>query len=96
MATVNTKTYKDNAGETTKAVQVTEKNFVGLGDWTNGDAIVKYNKKGEGSDHRVKLQTVKGVRVARVGDYIVRGDTRLKTFYVVKKDDFEGRWKLAA
>lgn len=95
MANVTTKLYKDNAGETTKAVQVTEKNVVGLGSWVNGDAIIKYNRKGEASDHRVKLQTVKGIRVARVGDYIVRGDTRLKTFYVVKKDDFEARWKLA-
>jgi hypothetical protein len=94
MPNVKTKNYKDNAGETTKAVQVTEKNVVGLGNWTNSDVIIKYNKKGEASQHRVRVETPKGLRVAKVGDYIVRGDTRLKTFYVVKKDVFEGRWTL--
>jgi len=94
MPNVKTKNYKDNAGETTKAVQVTEKNLVGLGNWTNGEALLEITKKGEERNHRVRVETPKGIRVAKVGDYIVRGDTRLKTFYVVKKDIFEGRWTL--
>jgi len=92
MPTIKTKHYKDNAGETTKAVQVTEKNLIGLGNWTVGVVVIDVNKKGEEKNHRIRVHTPKGVRVAGVGDYIVRGDTRLKTFYVVRKDDFEERW----
>lgn len=73
-----------------RGVKVSEKNFVQVAEWVSKHsfkqepvAIVRVDKGGAETNHRVKLRVPKaGIRVARVGDTIVRSVEGF--FYVIK------------
>jgi len=87
---VNVKT-----GEVTRAILVTEKNLVTATNWASkyadAVAVVKTSKTGDLSDHRIKIKTPKGWRVVRVGEFVVRHESKsLLQDYVlsVGKDEY--------
>ena len=73
-----------------RGVKVSEKNFVKVAEWVAKHsfkqepiALVKVAKGGDETDHRVKLRVPRaGIRVARVGDTVVRSVEGF--FYVIK------------
>jgi polyisoprenoid-binding protein YceI len=83
----NIKTYRPNKkarsngtfepNELVRAVQVTERNYITVKDWagefTQVEAKIDVSQKdGDVSNHRVKVKTPKGWRVAKVGDWLVK------------------------
>ena len=72
-----------------RGVKVTKKNIIELGELTGGDVSVKIDKAGVETDHKLKLKTKQGWRVAFVGDVLVK-DAALKRFYVIKAANFAG------
>lgn len=80
----NAKRYLPNAKknptvhDSVLAIKVTERNLISTKDWiakfTDDQvvAIMKVDAKGDVSDHRIKVKTPKGWRVARVGEFVVR------------------------
>lgn len=75
-----------------KGVKVTERNYDEVAKWVGGNTKALHKELGYGdlTDHRVKIFTDRGnrVRVARVGDVVVKYDT--DKFGVVKEKDFLG------
>ena len=70
-------------GETVRAIKVTERNYQKVAEWadsysdTFGEALETVSlKTGDVSNHRVKIYTKKGWRVAKVGEYVVRHGKR--------------------
>lgn len=104
---VRPKRYISKGGRKVRAIKVTEKNYNDLPGWIDRNstnlraepiAIVKISATGDESEHRVRLHLQgKGIRVARVGDYllhVLEDDLRLTdaTIYVVKGDVFEDKY----
>ena len=90
---IKTKAVVLKDGREGRGVKVSVKNFKDAAEWA-GDhrtmAVVKVAPKKSGkpdSDHRVRLYTKKGVRVARVGDVIVK--LAKDDYIVIKADEFE-------
>lgn len=74
-----------------KGVKVTEKNIEGIADWVGGKTVARATTlNGDVSGHNVKIHTDRGnrVRVARVGDVVVKYDT--DKFGVIKEANFLG------
>jgi hypothetical protein len=77
---VRPKRYISQGGRVVSAVKLTEANYNDAADWANNnsvnltagtESIVKLSATGDESNHRVRLRIKgKGIRVARVGDYI--------------------------
>lgn len=77
----NIKTFRPNnkplalPEDLVRAVKVTEKNLISVKDWIGEyaqvEALIKVNSKGDTYDHRIRVKTPKGWRVARVGDWLV-------------------------
>jgi len=69
-----------------RAVKVTEKNYRDVAEWVGGEAASSHDKKTKDVfDHRVRVKTPKGIRAARVGDFVYKAAD--DTFYV-GKDEF--------
>lgn len=76
-----------------RGVRVTEKNFEEIASWIGGKtkaSAYKARVNADLSEHKVKIFTDRGnrVRVARVGDVVVKIDR--EKFGVIKEKDFLG------
>ena len=100
---IRTKKYLYEGGneqEPDRAVQITVKNYVELSSWVKGVnakeeskpslAIVKVDKNGVESDHRIRISTPVGIRVGRVGDYVLKDWSGY--YYIIKEADFLNHW----
>ena len=82
MSVKHLKYTNKTTGETVRAIKVTEKNYQNVAKWadsysdTFGEAVVKIDKNGDESQHRVRVYTKKGWRVTRVGEYVIRHGVR--------------------
>lgn len=76
-----------NQGRAFQCIKVSVKNLNSVAKWSGGTAMYKVDNEGVESNHRIRLRTPNGIRVAKVGDYVVRdAETR---FFAIKKADFE-------
>lgn len=96
---VKTKKYRSKlyTNREVRAIKVTEKNYVSVAEWCGGEAVQKVSKVPvEGnfdvSDHRVRVRTPRGIRVARVGEFVFKDAA---PFFWVGKDEFEKEYQLA-
>lgn len=105
---IRTKKYESNGGRNVRAVKVTERNFQDLVGWVirNSEnvnpnksvASAHVNKRGDVSNQRLRLHIDgKGVRVARVGDYVFHeladnGKPLDGILYILKGDVFEDKY----
>lgn len=91
---VKTKKYK-HGKEEVRVVKVSVKNLVSVANWVkDGTAVYNVAAGGEETNHRVRVHTPKGFRVAKVGDYVLK--TEGGDFLVVKAPDFESGGYIAA
>jgi hypothetical protein len=85
-----------------RAIKVTERNYVSAkdwaGKWTDAEASIKVGPQGDVTNHKVRVKTKKGWRVAKPGDYIVKfaneADGGLH-IAVIKHDEFIERYEPA-
>jgi len=105
---VRPKRYESRGGNKVRAIKVTERNVVDLINWIgrnatnvkmeNSQAVIKVAAGGDESNHRVRLHIVgKGIRVARVGDYVfhvLNDDLSLSdgSLYILQGDIFEDKY----
>jgi hypothetical protein len=96
---VKHKKYKNKSNHNeVRAIRVTARNCVNVANWVGpkAEAIIKINKDGQESNHRVKVNGL----VAQVGDFVVRQLTDAKDddgkpvykFFRVKDDVFEAEY----
>lgn len=104
---IRPKRYESRGGRKIRAVKVTERNYEELSRWAvaNGTNVIKSapthteSPEGDISNHRIRLHLAhKGIRVARVGDYllhILEDDLSLAdgTLHVMKGYVFESPGK---
>lgn len=97
---VRPKKYVSAGGRIVRGIKVTEKNYAEIVNWIDAkggtaEAIVDVAAKtGDLSGHRVKIRTPKGIRVARVGEWVATeldAKNQPTTFFVFK-DDFDAKY----
>lgn len=86
---IKTKAIKFDSGDgnvvKARGVILTPLNWQRALDWSNGEGKVTILKDGTEKNHRIRLHTPKGIRVAKVGDSIVKvGRGEKASFYVLK------------
>lgn len=102
---VSHKKFRNADGKEVRAIRVTERNYSNVGNWvdetkttydTKVISKVHVDKSGDLSDHRISLRVPnQGIRVARVGDWIVRDAKEgVGIYFRVAKDEFEKEFKL--
>lgn len=101
---VSHKKFRNAAGEEVRAIRVTERNYINVMNWvsdtkSNHDhkavAIEHVSKDGDVSNQRIKLHVHGvGIRVARVGDWIIRtAKDGVGYVFKVGKDEFPANYK---
>lgn len=76
-----------------RGIKVTERNFTNISLWAPEGSETRWKAdkvSGDISDQRVSVKTRKGLRVARVGDYVIKLEA--DNFIVVKAEDFAREW----
>ena len=87
-----------------RAIRVTDRNFVSVAEWAGGEARyreIEKDGKLTGVNRRVAVRTPKGIRIAKVGDFVVKSEQQFDgkkkvNFYVGKDDVFEAQFDLVA
>ena len=71
---VNTKHIFLNDGRVVRGIKVTEKNYGAVSEWLKdaGDALFSEKEGKSAFNHRVRVKTKKGIRVAKIGDFVIK------------------------
>lgn len=84
--------------DTVRAIRVTERNYESVAEWCGGVAWAGVYKKADGeliTVKTVRVKTPRGVRVARVGDFVIRNDEvkgkKLRNNHIGKSRWFVGK-----
>ena len=106
---VRPKKYVSQGGRLVRAIEVTEKNYVQVHNWIEKhlpgkSSAIQNVSKTPGADgktfdvsnHRVRVHTPKGIRVAKVGEHVVGelNDKGVPVVFWVFKDDFAKKYEL--
>lgn len=99
---IKTRKYTNHhTGEVRRGIKVTVNNIETIAEWCNGDAVqdtFKYKDGLEVSRNRVKVNTKNGVRVAQIGDVVVRpimGTDKQWVYSIVKNSDLVKYYKVS-
>lgn len=89
---IKTKKVILESGEQVRGVKVTMKNSFNVAEWIRqgseqAEAIIKIHEGKKDSEYKIRLHTKKGIRVARVGDIVVK--LSKNDFAVVKSSDLK-------
>lgn len=91
---IKTRKIRTVAGEEVRGIRITDGNILQVTDWLGEKGEYRLTPASNGTskepaNERIRVRTPKGIRIAKVGDFVLKG-TEPGVYAVLKADDSDG------